>query len=77
MFMGVFRTTINNTEIKCLNMPYTNTTLVVAPNYKGEYISFMIRSGHIAEEIVTNKTARQKTYKKIKSVYNMYKKLLS
>ena len=75
--MGVLRTTIKDTEIKCLNMPYTNTTLVVAPNYKGVYISFMIRGRRIAEDIVTDKTTRKKTYNRIKKEYKIQQTLLA
>ena len=75
--MGVLRTKINDTEIKCLNMPYTNTTLVVVPNYKGLYISFMIRGKRIAEDIVSDETARKKTYNRIKKEYKMCQDVLA
>jgi hypothetical protein len=75
--MGVLRTKINDTEIKCLNMPYTNTTLVVVPNYKGLYISFMIRGKRIAEDIVSDETARKKTYNRIKKEYKFCQEVLA
>jgi hypothetical protein len=63
------------TNVKCLNMPFTNNTLVVA-NYNGVDIRFLICGKQIAEEVSTDKKARKAIYKSVKENYNIYKEVL-
>lgn len=61
--------------LKCFNMKYSNSTLVVAPNYKGRRISLVI-DGKKTNEILNNKDMQKKIVNKIKKRYSTLKNLL-
>jgi hypothetical protein len=66
----VYTTKYKNIDIKIVNLETSNSTLVVAPNYNGVYLDYIIDDGMIAEQIATNPRIT-------KQVYNMLKKQLS
>ena len=74
--MAIFNTTHGNTEIKTLNMPFTNNTLVVA-KYKGVKIDFIIYGKQIAETIVTKKSEKKRVFRNIKREYRAYKEIFN
>lgn len=61
--MAVLKTKFKNTEIRCVDMPHTNATLVTAPMLDGERVSIIIKGKQIANEIVKSK-------KKLKNIFN-------
>lgn len=61
--------------LKCFNMKYSNSTLVVAPNYKGRRISLVI-DGKKTNEILNNKDMQKKIVNKIRKRYSTLKNLL-
>lgn len=61
--------------LKCFNMKYSNSTLVVAPNYKGRRISLVI-DGKKSNEILNNKDMQKKIVNKIRKRYSTLKNLL-
>lgn len=71
--MGVIRTKYGRTEIKAINLPATNHTLVIAPKYKGTRVDFIVPDGQIAELIVTDKKTRKAMYNTIREEYNTYR----
>ena len=56
-------------------MKYSNSTLVVAPNYKGRRISLVI-DGKKTNEILNNKDMQKKIVNKIRKRYSTLKNLL-
>ena len=62
--------------LKCFNMKYSNSTLVIAPNYKGRRISLVI-DGTKAEEIRDNKNMQKKIVNKIKKRHTRITNLLN
>lgn len=74
--MAIFNTTHGNTEIKVLNMQFTNNTLVVA-KYKGVKIDFIIYGKQIAETIVTKKSEKKRVFRNIKREYRAYKEIFN
>jgi hypothetical protein len=64
------KTKYENIEIKCLNMVHTNNTLVSTNNFKGKYVSFMVRKKRIAEKIVTSNIIKKLTYLRLKKEYD-------
>lgn len=73
--MAIFNTIHCSTEIKALNMPFTNNTLVVA-KHKGVNINFLIHGKQIAETI-SNKTEKKRVYREIKKEYRLYKEIFN
>ena len=49
-------TTVNykGVELQCSNMRFSNSTLVVAPEYKGRRISFVVSNGQFTNDVVRN-----------------------
>ena len=47
-------TTVNykGVELQCSNMRFSNSTLVVAPEYKGRRISFVVINGQFTNDVV-------------------------
>lgn len=74
--MAVLTTRHGRTEMRCINLPATNETLVIAPKYKGIRVQIMVE-GMIAEEITTDKKVRSTAFKQLKSYYNQYKELMA
>lgn len=66
---------MNKVKIKCLNMPYVNSTLVTTGNYKGKRITFIIEGKQIANDILNNKNLQKKAFNTIKKKYNTYTRL--
>lgn len=74
--MAVFKTNFEGTEIRCLNMPFTNDTLVVAPSMGGERFSFIIYGKQIAEEIVKSNKLLKKAFNRLETEYKLYRSLV-
>jgi hypothetical protein len=75
--MGVIRTKYGRTEIKAINLPATNHTLVIAPKFKGARVDFIVPDGQIAEKIAADKELRRTMYNTIREEYNLYRSFLS
>lgn len=73
----VFKTKHGKTELKCINLPATGDTLVIAPKYKKTRIQYIIVGQQIAEEIVTDKKTRAVAFKNIQENYELYKATLA
>lgn len=72
----VIETKHGRTQMRCLNLPATGDTLVVAPKFKGVRIQFIIVGKQIAEEIAADKETRKGIYKNIKEHYELYRATL-
>lgn len=73
--MAVLTTRHGRTEMRCINLPATNETLVIAPKYKGTRVQIIV-GGMVAEEITTDKKARSTAFKQVKSYYDQYKEFI-
>lgn len=60
----------NKIEIKALNLPYMNYTLIIAPNYNGIKLCFVF-NGRVAKQMVTNEELKMTIYKRIRNEYNI------
>ena len=60
--MAVFKTNFKDTEIRCVDMPHTNATLVTAPKLEGERFSIIINGKQIAEQITKSKDMLKEVY---------------
>ena len=74
--MAVLKTNFKGTEIRCLNMPFTNDTLVVAPSIGGERFSIIIYGKQIAEKIVKSDRLTKKAYNLLEEKYKEYRSLV-
>lgn len=72
----VIETRHGRTQMRCLNLPATGDTLVVAPKFKGTRIQFIIVGEQIAEQIAADKETRKAVYKNIKEHYELYRATL-
>jgi len=72
----VIETRHGRTQMRCLNLPATGDTLVVAPNFKKERIQFIIIGEQIAEQIAANKETRKNVFNRIKEEYKLYRATL-
>ena len=45
-------------EIQCSNMRFSNSTLIVAPEYKGRRISFVVSNKQCTNNIVKNNSLK-------------------
>lgn len=72
----VIETRHGRTQMRCLNLPATGDTLVVAPNFKKERIQFIIVGKQIAEQIAANKKIRKTVFNRIKEEYKLYRATL-
>lgn len=67
----VQKTSYRRTEIRCLNLPVTNETLVIAPRYKQKRVQVFVK-GQRANDIQQSKKLRAQAYKLIQNNYNEY-----
>jgi hypothetical protein len=67
----VQKTSYRRTEIKCLNLPATNETLVIAPNFKKKRVQVFVK-GQRANDIVKSKKLLAQAYQFIRNDYNKY-----
>lgn len=63
------RLNYNKIEIKALNLPYMNYTLIIAP-YNGIKVCFVF-NGRVAKQMVTNEELKMTIYKRIRNEYNI------
>jgi hypothetical protein len=75
--MAVLKTNFKGTEIRCLNMPFTNDTLVVAPSMNGERFSIIIYGKQIAENIVKSNKLTKMAYNLLEKEYKKYRSLVA
>lgn len=74
--MAVFKTKFKNTEIRCVDMPHTNATLVTAPKLEGERVSIIINGKQIAEQITKSKGMLKEVFNKLTAEQNLYRTLV-
>lgn len=74
--MAVFKTIFEDTEIRCVDMPHTNTTLVTAPKLEGERVSIIIKGKQIAEQITKSKDMLKEVFHKLVDEQNLYRSLI-
>ena len=67
----VQKTSYRRTEIKCLNLPATNETLVIAPKFKNKRVQVFVK-GQRANDIVKSKKLLAQAYQFIRNDYNKY-----
>jgi hypothetical protein len=67
----VQKTSYRRTEIRCLNLPVTNETLVIAPRYKQKRVQVFVK-GQRANDIVKSKKLLAQAYQFIRNDYNKY-----
>lgn len=75
--MDVFKTNFKGTEINCVNLPFTNDTLVVAPSIEGRQVSIIVREKQIAEKIVKSKKMLEKVFTEIMDEHNLFRRLVT
>ena len=75
--MNVIRTKYRRTEIKALNLTATNGTMIIAPNYKGQRVNFIIRGQRIAAKLTDDKDLRKTIYNQIQEQYEEFRSLLA
>lgn len=65
------KTSYRRTEIRCLNLPATNETLVIAPKFKQKRVQVFVK-GQRANDIVKSKKLLAQAYQFIRNDYNKY-----
>lgn len=75
--MAVFNVKFKNTEIRCVDMPHTNATLVTAPKLEGERVSIIINGKQIAEHITKSNDMLKEVFHKLVAEQNLYHSLIS
>ena len=75
--MAVFKTNFKDTEIRCVDMPHTNATLVTAPKLEGERVSIIISGKQIAEQITKSKGMLKEVFHKLVAEQNLYRSLIA
>jgi hypothetical protein len=73
--MKVLKTNYNGTIIKCLDMPNTNNTLIVAP-IDGKNINHIIFGKQLSRQIVNSENNTKKIYQKLKAKHNIYRSII-
>ena len=74
--MAVFKTKFKDTEIRCVNLPNANGTLIIAPQLEGERMSKIIKGKQIADKIVKSKAALNTIYTELVTEQNLYRSLV-
>lgn len=75
--MSIFKTEFKGTEIRCVNLPFTNDTLVVAPSIEGRQVSIIISGKQIAEKIVKSKKMLEKVFTEIMDEHDLFRRLVT
>lgn len=73
--MNSFKVKYENTEIKCTNLEFTNSTLISA-DIEGERISFFITNKQIARDIVKDKIILKSIYNRLTEEYTEFMTLI-
>lgn len=73
--MSVLKTNYKDITIKCLDMPHTNNTLIVAP-IDGKSISYLILGKQLSRQIVNNDNNIKKVYQKLMAKHNLYRSII-
>lgn len=74
--MAVFKTKFKDTEIRCVNLPNANGTLIIAPQLEGERMSKIIKGKQIADKIVKSKAALNTIYTELVTEQNLFRSLV-
>lgn len=74
--MAVFKTKFKDTEIRCVNLPNANGTLIIAPQLEGERMSKFIKGKQIADKIVKSKAALNTIYTELVTEQNLFQSLV-
>lgn len=74
--MAVFKTKFKNTEIRCVNMPNANGTLIIALQLEGERMSKFIKGKQVANQIVKSKAALSSIYTELVTEQNLFRSLV-
>ena len=74
--MAVIKTKFKGTEIRCVDMPHTNATLVTAPMLNEERVSIIIKGKQIANELVKSKKALKGIFNKLVAEQTLYRSLV-
>ena len=74
--MAVFKANFKDTEIRCVDMPHTNATLVTAPKLEGERVSIIISGKQIAEQITKSKDMLKDVFNQLTAEQNLYRTLV-
>lgn len=74
--MAVFKTKFKDTEIRCVNLPNANGTLIIAPQLEGERMSKIIKGKQIADKIVKSKAALNTIYTELVTEQNLFRTLV-
>jgi hypothetical protein len=75
--MNVFKTEFKGTEIRCIDLPFTNDTLVVAPSIEGRQVSIIVSGKQIAEKITKSKKMLEKVFTEIMDEHNLFRRLVT
>lgn len=73
--MSVLTTNYKGTKIKCLDMPHTNNTMIVAP-INGQTFSYLIIGKQVSKQIIESESNTKRVYQKLKAKHNLYRSLL-
>ena len=73
--MAVFKTKFKDTEIRCVNFPNANGTMVIMP-MEGERVSKFIKGKQIADKIVKSKAALNSLYTELMAEQNLFRTLV-
>ena len=65
-------TNYRRTEIRCINLPATNETLIIAPRYKRKRVQIFVK-GQRLNDIKHSKKLLAQAYHLIQDHYNNYK----
>jgi hypothetical protein len=71
----MIKTNIGKIEIKAVDMPNSNNTLVIAP-INGKRYSIILSGQRIATDVITSYKLRKNIYRNIKERYNEYQNLI-
>lgn len=74
--MAVFKTKFKNTEIRCVDLPNANGTLIIAPQLEGERMSKFIKGKQVANQIVKSKAALSSIYTELVNEQILFRSLV-
>ena len=74
--MAVFKTIFEDTEIRCVDLPNTNGTLVIAPMLEGERVSIIIQGKQIAKEIIKSKEMLKNVFNELVAEQTLFRSLV-
>jgi hypothetical protein len=74
--MAVFKTKFKDTEIRCVDLPNANGTLIIAPQLEGERMSKFIKGKQVANQIVKSKAALSSIYTELVNEQILFRSLV-